>query len=46
MTSAGEMDAFVCTLDENGNFAWAVQLGGTLTDSSLIPDPRSAQQER
>lgn len=28
MTSAGNFDAFVCKLDNNGNFIWAKQFGG------------------
>ena len=35
MTSAGGNDIFVCKLDTSGNFLWARQLGGTLSDSGF-----------
>ncbi|HEX2684088.1 MAG TPA: SBBP repeat-containing protein, partial [Ferruginibacter sp.] len=32
MTSAGNEDIFVCKYDNNGNFIWAKQFGGTTND--------------
>jgi hypothetical protein len=35
LTSDGDYDIFVAKLDPNGNWLWAKQAGGTLTDGSL-----------
>jgi hypothetical protein len=32
LTSAGDVDAFICKLNTSGNLVWAIQLGGTGAD--------------
>lgn len=41
MTSLGPSDALICKLDQNGNFIWAKQFGGTgyTSGSALAIDP-------
>lgn len=34
LTSAGDVDAFVCKLNTSGNLEWAIQLGGTGADTA------------
>lgn len=34
LTSAGSGDAFICKLDNSGNFAWAMKAGGTNSDKA------------
>jgi hypothetical protein len=38
LSSAGAADIFVLKLDASGNFTWARNMGGTLTDSGLSID--------
>lgn len=35
LTSAGNDDPFICKLDASGNFSWAKNMGGPLSDRSL-----------
>nr|MDQ3049140.1 SBBP repeat-containing protein [Bacteroidota bacterium] len=35
LTSAGMQDAFVCRLDNDGNFNWAIKVGGTNYDNAI-----------
>ena len=41
MTPNGDKDIFVQKLDPNGNFLWAKQMGGTMTDlgTGIVVDP-------
>jgi hypothetical protein len=32
LTSAGDVDAFICKLNSSGNLVWAIQLGGTAAE--------------
>ena len=43
LRSIGQEDAFVCKLNANGDFVWAISFGGSYTDriNSLAPDGNS-----
>lgn len=44
LTSAGMSDAFLTKFDSDGNFIWAVSMGGTNEDTSYIVDVNDASE--